>query len=266
MSIIKEQIRALGLDTHFEIGISSDDGFLGYQQEIDNLTQRTMLELVNPVNDVEKRKFKPSSTPNLTIYQFFFNGINSFEGAGFTENEILSASSNMLNSFFILDFYDTYNPNTQNKLFTSYLTKLTTGPVYYVLSNKNLNQLYFWYVPTSYINIQTGSTTVVYLKLSFYNAKYGNVSTFYNNYNAALTTPEKLYFKCELNLVDKTWKFLNLNSYHVVNAQELTTSVAYNSRVDKTFVKYDATNQDFPSGNTYYYKTNKYIDTDNNII
>ena len=63
MSIIKETIRLVpinitGLTTNIKFGLSSDDGFLGYQQEIDNLTQVVSLDIVNPEVDVEERKVK----------------------------------------------------------------------------------------------------------------------------------------------------------------------------------------------------------------
>jgi len=255
MSIIRERIKLTGQDiSGITFTLGSNDSFLGYQQEIDNLTQATMLDLVNPVVDVETRKFKMFGH---TIFSFMFNNVPLFTAAGFKPSEISGNSLNMLNSFFTLDFYDTYNPNTQVKIFTTYLTKIGIVPVYSLYPNAD-NQLYYWYVPQSFVDIQTGTTTIGYVKLSFYNAKSGRTTIFYNQVNAALLTPEKMYFKAELNVVNKTWKFLNLVS-DKVDARSMTTSAAYSQRIENTYGKYDNTKQLYPSGSTYNYKTNKYI-------
>jgi len=63
MSIIREKIRYIpvfgtGHTININFGLSAEDGFLGYQQEIDNLTQVVGVDLVNPELDVEERRFK----------------------------------------------------------------------------------------------------------------------------------------------------------------------------------------------------------------
>lgn len=258
MPIIREQVLLTGKNiSGITITLSSNDGFIGYQQEIDNLTQATMVDLVNPAVDVEKRKYKMF---NHTIFSFKWNNVATFTAAGFTQNEINSKTSNVINSFFILDYYDSYDPNTQRKIFTTYLTKIGTVPVYSLYPNAN-NQFYYWYVPQSYVDIQTGTTITGYVKLSFYNAKSGTTTTFYNAVNdTALlgSTPQKLYFTAKLDLINRTWQFLNLVS-DTVDARNLVLSTAYNTRVDNTFGKYDNRKQLYPSGSTYNYKTNKYI-------
>jgi hypothetical protein len=111
------------------------------------------------------------------------------------------------------------------------------------------------------MDAQTGSTATGYVKFSFYNAKTGAVMPFYNYYNANAPiglTPEKLYFKAELNVSNKTWKFLNLQS-DIVDARQLMNNAAYDTWVDNTFAKFDTTKQVFPTGTTHSYITNKYI-------
>lgn len=254
MPIIREQILKNGLDMNLKFNLGSNDSFIGYQQEIDNLTQTTMLDLVNPVVDVERRKFKMFGH---TIFSFMFNNVVSFLGAGFTVSEISGQTSNIRNSFFVLDYYDSYDPNTQVKIFNTYLTKVNAFPEYSLYPN-TVNQLYYWYVPQSYIDAQSGTTVIGYVKLSFYNAKSGETSIFYNQVNAAFLTPEKMYFKVELNVVNRTWKFLNLVDYKV-DARTLTTSTAYSDRVNNTYTKYNKIKQQYPTGSTYSYKTNTYI-------
>lgn len=259
MSIIREKIQLRGIDiSGLTITLGSQIGFLGYQEEIDNLTQVTSADLVNPVVDGETRRFKLGIP--LTNFRFMFNGLPSFVGAGFTPTEISGHSQNMLNSFFILDYYNTYNVYNQTKIFTTYLTKIGTTPNYNV-SAATGNQWYYWYVPISFIEIMTGTTTSGYVKLSFYNAKTGKVHIFYNNENAAMLTPQKMYFPAQLNANDMIWKMSS-----VIDARELTSSPLYNNRVNKTYDKYNAVKQVYPTGTTHYYKTNKYVIPDDSVI
>jgi len=267
MPIIREQVLLTGKNiSGITITLSSNDGFVGYQQEINNLTQATMLDLVNPAVDIEKRKFVFNVSTLWNMFRFSFNNLALFTAAGFTQYEITGQTSNILNSFFILDYYDSYDPNTQIKIFTTYLTKIGKTPEYFTgidptTGRLTTNQFYYWYVPQSYVDAQTGTTAIGYVKFSFYNAKSGTTTTFYNavNDNTLLaSTPQKLYFKAKLNLVNKTWEFLDLNGA-TVDARNLVLSSAYNARVDNTFAKYNNTKQLYPSGSTYNYKTNKYI-------
>ena len=255
MSLIQEKIRNIGVDSSLRIALSSNNNFIGYQQEIDELVKNTASDLINPVIDVEKRKFKLTPTVPFINFSFYFNNNISFTGATFTPTEISGNSINKLNSFFIFDFYDTYDPNTQIKLFTTYLTKLGQYPVYRISSS--LDQIYYFYVPVSYIESLTGLTSIVYLKLTFYCAKTGKIIQFYNSNNAGYFTAEKMYFKVELDLVNKMWKILNIINFNVI-AKELMNSSLYSKRINDTYNKYSGSTQQYPSGSTYVYKINKY--------
>jgi hypothetical protein len=255
MSIIREKIKYIGSNMSVKFTIGNNDDFIGYQQEIDNLTELTGNELINPVVDVEKRKYKFDISAEIVIFKFSFNGQAFFTQAGFTLDEILGNSKSFANSFFILDYYNDYNPYTQTKIFTTYITKLTNIPYYPVSSNTS--QIFYWYVPESYISTQTGETSIGYVKFSFYNAKTGKITLFYNKNNAELSTPEKMYFKSELNHKNKTWKILNLIDFFAEGIDISTTS-KYSERIDNTFSKFDSTTQVYPSGNSYNYKTNTY--------
>lgn len=267
MSIIKEKIRYNGKDSSIKINIGGASEFIGYQQEIDNLTNNIGIELVNPANDVEKRKYKLDPAISLTRFRFDFNDMPFFTDIGFTLDEIINNAKSFANSFFILDFYNDYNPYTQTKIFTTYITKLGIYPIYvpYYPVSSNTSQIYYWYVPLSYINIQTSNTSTCYLKFSFYNAKTGNIIPFYNKYNVSLLTPEKLYFKAELNHVNRTWKILDTVDYFV-HAISFTTSSAYTDRINGTYEKYENVEQTYPAGNSYDYKTNKYVNISSNDV
>lgn len=254
---IKEKILNNGIDGHIKITLNSSDEFIGVQQEIDELTKFKSLDLVNPIVDEEKFRFKLNPTIPVTRIEFQFSNIPDFLYAGFTQDEITGFTTNIKNSFFILDYYDSFNLNTQRKIFTTYLTKIGIEPIYNVSSNTS-NQFYYWYVPKSYIDSNTGNTVTGYTKFSFYNAKTGGIIIFYNNDNIALTTPEKYYFKTELNLTNRTWKFFNSNIIAI--EQKYSGINNYNKKVDDTFNKQDLLKEMFPTGNSYNYKTNRYLD------
>jgi hypothetical protein len=278
MSIIREKIRfnpslvgtsgttgttLTGHSMNLIISLGSCENFIEYGEEIDNLTQFTVLDLVNPVIDGEVRRFKLNPIPNsyITLIFQFYNVIATthqtlFTAAGFTADEINSNDLNILNSFFILDFYNTFDLNSQTKIFTTYLTKLNNLPIY-TIGVSNSNQLYPWYIPLSYINTQTGSTVIGYVKLSFYNAKTGKITSFYNQDNKDLTTPERIFFKVQLDLVNMTWKFLTA-SYPTITAKEIANNPLYVDKVNSTVDSMDNLQQNPPSGNTYNYKTNTY--------
>lgn len=269
MSIIKEivkQSNSSGATFNFKLSISNNNKFTGYQQEIDNLTQYTSTDLVNSVVDGETRKFGYANQSPLVIKFDFFSilvGTGAYSSTFssppspvfnigsnmFTTDEITSNSDNFLNSFFMLDFYDSYDINNQTKIFRTYLTKKGTEPVYNIDVN---NQLYYWYVPISYL---TGTTRIGYVKFSFYNAKYGTTALFYNKDNESLLTPERLYFKAELNILNKTWYFIS--PYSSITAKEFSNNPLYVNRVNATYSNYNVTQQTYPTGNTLTYSSGK---------
>ena len=262
MPIIKEQIKFIGDNMNLKINLSSDDNFLGYQQEIDNLTQVVSVDLINPEIDVEERRYKYANATPLTLkFQFYNQTANNYQAdfisAGFTGDEILSSSMNMLNSFFILDFYDTYDPNTQVKILRTYITKIGLSSTY-LIGPTYPNQIYCRYIPVDYIKAHTGATTAIgYTKFSFYNAKDGSISLFYNLSNGSLSTPEKMYFKSQLDFLNKTWRFILTSN--TATARELTTSPLYNQRVNDTVDNINNEEQNYPQGSAFDFVNGKYF-------
>lgn len=262
--MIKEKIKYNGNDMNLKISLSSEDNFIDYQQEIDNLTQFTSIDLVNPVSDGEIRRFKVKPNTNTLIstinFWFYYSTLGNYSrdytNVGFTNDEISYNKNNFLKSFFILDYYDTYDINSQTKIFTTYITKKSSSPTFPLSAN---TQQYYQNIPLSYINSQTGTTTTGYTKFSFYNAKNGIVTLFYNNDNVGMTTQEKYYFKTELDLSNQTWKIMT-QSYLAITATEIINN-QYINRVNATYIKFDDLKQTYPSGNTYNYNNNNYLIT-----
>ena len=171
----------------------------------------------------------------------------------------------MQNSFFILDFYDTFDTYTQTKIFTTYLTKLIGNDAYgnrtytpvYVINSGVTNQLYYWYVPISFLNAQTGTTVTGYTKFTFYNAISGKTAVFYKLDNINLTTAEQMYFKSVIDLTGMTWRIITPSFPNVI-AQQLWTSPDYNQKVDDTITNFNNEAQNYPSGNSFNYLTGTY--------
>ena len=266
MSIIKETIKFNNLDVNIKFPLGGGMGFTGMQQEVDNLTLATENDLINPAIDTEVRKFKYQPIIQPANLLFMFHAISgyadSFINAGFTQAEIDSTNINLLNSFFILDFYDKFDTYTQTKIFTIYLTKVlgsNNNSSSYNISAGVINQLYYMYVPEWYIDTMklSGSTATGYTKFSFYNAKTGNVQLFYNYDNIGLTTPEKMYFKTILDLNAMTWRFTT-TSFPIIYAYELYNSYAYAQRVNNTVANFDNLKQNYPTGNTFQTSNGSY--------
>jgi hypothetical protein len=277
MSIIKEKIKYLIVPTgttqvkvsghtttgytgivNIKFNLSSNDNFLGYQQEIDNLTEGVSTDLINPDVDLEERRFKYVFHSPAIQFNFYFGSptpYNTFLSAGFTPIELAQQQLNVLNSFFIFDLYDSYNVSTQTKILTTYITKIGSLPQYTFNSS---NQIYNLYVPIPYINAQTGSTATGYTKISFYNAKTGKVTVFYNPTYALSTTPLFMFFPTRLNVVAKTWEFLP-SSTAVFQANEIYQNPAYVDKVNATVQNFNNESQNYPSGSTFNYQTGKYF-------
>ena len=159
------------------------------------------ISLINPIIDEEVCRFKKSNVGGSQIFYFYFKGKTSHYNEFPFEN---NKTKFIQNSFFIFDFYDSFNSNTQNKIFRTYFTKFIdyandNKPKYIITTTKD-TQLTFFYVPISYINKQEKNEFGCFLKLSFYNAETGILSLFYNyaKYNNQLinNTEEIMYFGC----------------------------------------------------------------------
>jgi hypothetical protein len=271
MSIIKQRIKFNEQDLFIKFPLNIYDSFVGYQQEIDSLTQVTGIDLINPVIDGEIYRFIYNKSISDTTIQFYFLQNDLLQLNFFTNlvSNINNTTYNdmTLNSFFILDFYDTYDINKQRKIFTTYLTKILEGEKSgivplpkYIISPTKKNQLYYWNVPLSYINSITGSSIVnCYVKFSFYSAAEGKVLLYYNYDNRMLKTPEKLFVKAELNLSNRMWRFLTPTYTIKLYQLNETTDNMFEEKVNNAIEKFDLKKQIFPPNNVFDYQTGVYI-------
>lgn len=273
MSIIKERLKFNNADINLKINLSVDNNLIGYQQEIDILTEKTKQELINPIIDNEVRRFSYAINeilnPTYLVFYFTANGSsynNSFRsnGAGFTDTEINSNNLKIFNSFFIMDFYDSYDSRTQTKIFTNYLTKITGGlttgsgtskysiPKYKIF-NDTVNQYYNWTIPKSYLDEQTSRYIIGYVKFSFYNAKYGTLALFYNKDISDQYSPDRMYFKVRLDKTNMTWRFYYAGTNYPYNmtAYQLPFTNKYSERANDAMKNFDNLKQVPPTGNIF---------------
>jgi hypothetical protein len=266
MSIIKERIKSTNQDINLKITLDRNTNHIGYQQEIDKLTEQVKVDLTNPIIDNEVRRFKYKTSTIFTsniIFYFITNG-NSYDNsflsgaANFTSKEISDKSINLRKSFFIMDFYDNFNYYDQNKFFTIYNTQILNSEVSnyipipkYRLSDNKINQFNYWYVPKRFIDNNLLSGNIIaegYIKFSFYNAKTGQISLFYNKYNESLSTAEKLYFKVKLDLLNMTWYF-DEGSFQ--KAYQIPLNNLYSNKINDSVEKFDNKQQEYPDGNIF---------------
>ncbi len=253
--IIMHQIQPKGRTANIKITLDSSVDLLGYQQEIDNLTNITSNDLINPENDLEVRRYRFDLNSGIVQYfnfYFYNEQTNShetkFEALGYTTNEVKLSNTKLQNSFFIMDYYNTYDSYSQQKIFSGYLTKVIysnqfTFPVY---TSGVDNQLYYWHVPKSYLSTFTGTTVYAYVKFSFYDARTGVIRLFYNKDHENYTSPLKQYFRVKLDLAARTWYFLLPYGRNTINAYEMHTAIKYGDRINNTVSNVCALSQSYP--------------------
>jgi hypothetical protein len=254
---IKETIKFKGTDTFIKIPFSIANNLVDYQQEIDNANEEAKKESINEVIDHEVRRYTYNE-PSSTILKFFFGTGHNVEfgvnGAGFSEADITNGGDTLLNSFYILDFYDSFNDQTQTKIFTTYMTQILTGELdvgvpipEYTISNSSAYQFNSWYVPQDYLDpfLYSGYTVITgYVKLSFFNAKTGRVTLFYNKANDGLNTPQKMYFTAYLYPATMGWQFIT----DTPEAYEVAAGNAYAQRINDRVDGFDNLQQEYPEG------------------
>jgi len=263
MPIIKEVVKFNNQEINLKINLGLQNSFIGYQQEIDNITNATTNKLINPVIDQEVRVFYydnegyQSKALNFYFYDFTGNSyISNFTSPQiFTQKELDSQSPCVRNSFFMLEFFDSYDFYKQNKIFTTYWTNIGKLPIYSI-SSYNLNEFYKWFIPLSFINSQTNNIITGYTKFSFYDGKMGKIHIFYNQDYETDSTSKKMYFKTILNINSRTWKIStpSLTTSFTIKAKEYIGDL-FVEKINNSFDKFHNLSPSYPNGNMITYTT-----------
>lgn len=284
MSIIKKKVKHNNENINIRFSLSNSNEFTGYQQGIDELTKFSLFDAVNPENDFEKRRFKSSMSNDVYIRFLYYDSDTGQHEADFRVNQFerddfLSKNINKINnSFYILEFYDSFHTYNQNIISSTYQTKnffiqtvtiedwnfIYRNPSLISLSSSENTQFYKINIPQWYINsFNVDETIIGYVKFKFYNAKTGRVVLFYNSDNEMLNTPEKHYFKCELNQEDYSWKIVtpSINNNNDIIAKELPydSNEKYIDRINDRVDVLDDIKQKYPIEKTFDYENRKLI-------
>lgn len=271
-------------DINIRISLTGSNNFTGYQQEIDKLTNFNALDITNPVEDEEVRRFGHIDN-NVTQIRFAFHVpasntfVSTLTESGFQMGDIEISNSAIQNSFYIVDFYDSFDRYSQNKLFSNYSTKILGAGRRISDMNRSVyrinttSQFYYTNVPVWFIeaagsdeilNPYGGSSDIViiYARFLFYNAKTGTVFAFYNADNNLLTTDERYYVRTELNLSNFTWRFISpsVTSEDILQLREIERprNVKFNEKVNKTVDKFKQETINPPTGNVFNDETGTY--------
>lgn len=258
MPLIRENILSTTGDTYIKIPIGGVNQTNGGQEAINTLMNDVSDGLINDVTDVDTRRFQyeASVSPQHIAFMFGNSTHYSYTDAGFTNGEIEYGLSNFANSFFILDFYDSYNENTQTKIMRTYLTQKKASATF-DLGNDLVNQATTLYIPQWFIN-QSSTYEYIYFKIKFYNAKTGKVQLFYNQKYASDNTTRRIYFRVGVNLVDRVWRLIDIYTAQSIVAKEITTSTAYTDKINNAITNKPNLQQVYPTGTTFNYETGGY--------
>lgn len=265
--LIKEKIKLGNSDINLKFPLSRNGEFTGYQQEIDNYTTIRSEQSINDSDDGEVRRFGYLPTISNPRLDFAFrtsdgNFSKAFFPQGITLDDIKSQNDSYLNSYFIIDMFDTYRTENQTKLATTYLTKLYNNTENYDTDDANLklalsiydinfkNEIFYLNVPISFINGRTSGNIIVYFRFTFYNAKTGKIVLFNTDPSNQSTNPRRMYVSGLVYFGSKFW-YLSRNIQNITNLYELYNSEEYVQRYNDTFENFENQQPTYPAGNTF---------------
>ena len=268
MSIIRERIELLNNDIKLKFSLSNNTEFTGQQQEIDRLTQFNTFDIVNPPVDGEKNRFTYPSNENDSITFQFYSELNkqyvsSFNSTMFTVDETSTINLKTSNSFFIMDFYDSFNTYNQNRIFSTYLTKIIGNTSTYLLS-RGINQWNKIAIPNWFINQHNTNEITGYTKFTFYNAKTGRLVPFFNLANNNVTTLEKYYVRTILNISNWSYRFVitGANQNNIIFREiDVSKNQRYIDKVNDTVNRFNDLRITYPMGNAFNPNTRNYETT-----
>lgn len=176
-------------DTLVQIPITSQGCLSGYDDDVESMVTDETDASINNVSDAEVRRFLPDKE-----YELFFNFTgNSGYVTYLTPNEITGSTTGVTydtavkNSFFVVQVYDGFKEETQNKKHTGYFNgyefftdKDSGGYISQYTGYTADMEFSNFYLPINFFP-ETGSTNVVfYAKFMYYSAISGKFYVFFN--------------------------------------------------------------------------------------
>jgi hypothetical protein len=200
-------------------------------EDINNFVAEELIKNTNPIVDKEIKRYNPSIPSDFFINLTYMNkGYDYF----FTTTELKTTNKRFINSFFIMDYFDSIDRNQQNKLHTSifypknYVTRYNTSIIIPFNINDNLldDEHVFLYKQLN------KTITKIYLAIKFFNAKDGKVYYFKKN------TPDTdlINYYLELNII-------NNNTYIFENSQIISNFIPMIGYTNPTKLAEETNNQ-----------------------
>ena len=282
MSISKEKLVLTNEDINIKINIGGINDLLGIDEEIDNFSVETQKKSINPVSDNEVKTFKHGKTADF-IMEFYsltvsppYYWSNIFTHAGFSDSEIINYDLSLRNSFFILDFFDTYITNERIKIFTKYYTKIADiGEPYDITQHEkivqitNNHQLNHIQIPHNFLSNFTEDEITIYMRVLFYNGKTGNLIPFYNiqYFNESenkftINTEKRMFFTVKLDQNNLHWWVENQDMTNHIHGREFyVDNSEYLEKLNKTNKNIKTIKPGYPIKQYFKYEDGTYVDT-----
>ena len=263
MQLIREKILFIPQTTQrINFFLTANNSFTGLQENIDEFVAEQTGLSINEPDDAERFRYSPISAITMNFYYYsggFYQVPSTYQDADFTVLQVSGRSEVILRSFYIMQVYDSPNPSNQTLLHTGYFNgfnfldnNLTNTLDYNYFTEEEFADLY---ISNNFVNFLSGETTL-YGKLSFYNAKTGELSLF-SIYSGETTTPpaptkdSNLYFEISFSA--------NTFSYNIdapVYAYEITNQ-DYIDKINNTLSSFTNEKPTYPTGNAFL-NTGKY--------
>lgn len=263
MQFIRKKIKLKPtVNQQVDIFFSENVNLSGLQDDIDNFVAEETGLAINDVKDEETFRYVPNDSFSMKVY--FWDGSYSpdYTQAGFTTGETAIRDEVILRSFFILQVYDSTSTENQTLLHTGYYNGYnfiqendsSATYIFYPEDEVEFNNLY---IPQWFIESMTGDTVNIYGKLSFYNAKTGELQLFSQKYGflgsyELPTIEEDLY--TTLTLTGSTFQYDPATMY----AHELKNT-NYVDKINNSLDSFDNEKPTYPTGNTFL-NTGEYVE------
>jgi len=253
-------------DNYIKVSLKNDGfDFVDYSEDNTDLLTSSKEENVNPFDDGEKKMFRPIEGDYTFTFNFLDN--NYWNRYTFTKfdltEDILNLSESFINSFYVVQVYDTFNSKNQILLSTGYynvfnfakIANQTNNNISTHIINSSSEALQI-YLPLDYINSFTGNTFDIYIRYFFYNAKSGAFIPFYNKGATNLPSPTTptilvnnetdIYLKVNVNKSTRKYDLSAMSLYfNQFNNPE------YNNLINSTVESIPLEKPTYPSGTSF---------------
>lgn len=253
--LISQKIkRNISETTSIKLPIVGQSRMSGDQQEIDRFIDDQTNLSINAVDDGEKFLYKQrlGTAYRFAFYNAFTQDYNiSLVEEGFSQDQISGGSEAIQNSFFIAQYYDSFDLDNQTLLHSSYFNGYrfyregeSTDYGIDVIEQTEFANIY---LSENFINQQVDDEFDIYVRYYFFNSKTGDVIPFLAEENETLKTSERLFYTVTVNKAQRNFE---VNAATPVVAKEII-SVSYKQKISDDVEKLPRERQNPPAGQAF---------------